>query len=146
MSASLVDRSVSDGIRVALRPTPRGVVGLVDDLLDIARGQVLRLTHTGGACRVEPTVGAPFEVPLPRSVFRAALARIAALCNEHRPDAVSPYGGSCELPGALRVSFTNTPEELRLDFDTAGSHAAPGLPAPTPAASVEPRPTRPLPP
>ena len=54
------------------------------------------------------------QVPLPKSVFRAALARLAALCNERNPGSVSSYGGEGELViGAepshvCHVTFTNT--------------------------------------
>ena len=37
------------------------------------------------------------ELPFRKSVVRAALARIAVLCNEHTPHSVSPYGGQDEL-------------------------------------------------
>jgi hypothetical protein len=62
------------------------------------------------------------EVPLPRSVFRAILARIAALCGERMPNPVSPYGGEGELaigtnpPTVFQVAFSNTPDEQRLEI------------------------------
>ena len=59
---------------------------------------------------------------MPKSVFRAALARIATLCNERNPNSVSPYGGAGELtvdagpPLVIRVQFVNTPDEQSLEL------------------------------
>jgi len=118
----------SESIHRAFRPTPRAVVGLVDDLLALCREQELELDWHADHCRVrtvsvsaEETV----EVPLSKSVFRAVLARLAALCNEHRPESVSPYGGEGELtigtspPMVCRVVFTNTPTEQRVQLTRA---------------------------
>jgi hypothetical protein len=61
------------------------------------------------------------DVPLPKSVFRAILARLAALCNERTPNSVSPYRGEGECsvgtnpPVVFRVAFVNTPGEQRLE-------------------------------
>src|SRR5262249_56235813 len=66
------------------------------------------------------------EVSVPKSVFRAILARVAALCNEHAPNSVSPYGGEGEIsvgtnpPTLFRVAFTNTPGEQRLEVSRRG--------------------------
>ena len=55
-----------------------------------------------------------YEVPLAKSVVRALLARLAALCDEHKPNSVSPYGGQGELlvgtesPELFHATFTNT--------------------------------------
>jgi hypothetical protein len=60
-------------------------------------------------------------VPFQKSVFRAILARLAALCNEQSPDSVSPYGGASELsvgtspPVVFCVAFANTPAEQWLE-------------------------------
>ena len=59
-------------------------------------------------------------VPLPPAAFRTILARIAALCNQFSPNAVTPYGGEGLLtvkgPPAtvVRVAFVNTPDEQLL--------------------------------
>ena len=37
------------------------------------------------------------DVPLQKSVVRAALARVAVLCNERIPGSVSPFGGQGRL-------------------------------------------------
>jgi hypothetical protein len=61
-------------------------------------------------------------VPLRKSVVRAALARIAVLCNQLNPNSVSPYGGQGELligadsTTAMRVVFVNTPDEQSLEL------------------------------
>jgi hypothetical protein len=123
--------ALADRVREAFRPTPRGVVGLVDDLVRIGREHPLRLDYAGGVCRVRVGGEGEFHLPVPKSVFRAALARVAALCNEQSPDAVTPYGGAGELPGggdgaALRVTFTNTPAELGVDLEPVSDGAAKG--------------------
>ncbi|MBA4188139.1 MAG: hypothetical protein C0467_08990 [Planctomycetaceae bacterium] len=115
--------SFEERVRLAFAPTPRAVLGLVDDLLELCREQPLSLIFRDGKCFVSPAgdVNNSVEVPLPRSAFRAVLARIAALCNELRPNSVSPYGGAGEVCVGndsritLRVVFTNTPEEQRLE-------------------------------
>jgi hypothetical protein len=107
-------------IRRAFEPGERGVVGLVDDLLGFCGERGLRLDWQDDQCRVhwlglEPNDFA--EIPLGKSVFRAMLARIAALCNERTPNSVSAYGGEGELsiptdrPAVFHVEFANTPGE-----------------------------------
>jgi hypothetical protein len=105
-------------------PTRRGVLGLVDDLLGLCREQGLQLDWQAGRCRVRPIGAEPqesIEIPLSKSVFRAMVARMAALCNERAPNSVSPYGGEGELalgtnpPTVLRVVFTNTPGEQTVE-------------------------------
>jgi hypothetical protein len=119
----------SERVRRAFEPTRDGVVGLVDGLLDLCREQGLRLDWRADRCRVHPLGGRPegsTEIPLSKSVFRAILARIAALCNERVPGSVSPYGGEGELavgtdpPTVLRVAFTNTPGEQKLEVGRLG--------------------------
>jgi hypothetical protein len=112
-----------DRIRQVFRPTQRGVVGLVDDLLGSCQKQELQLDWHDGQCRVRAIGAEPeesIEVPVSKSVFRAVLARLAALCNERKPASVSPYGGKGELTiGVDRaticsVAFTNTPDTQHL--------------------------------
>src|SRR5688500_6939489 len=102
--------------------SPREVVGLVDDLLGLCHEQGLRIDYLNAHCVVR-SIGdqaQETEIPLPKSVFRAILARVAALCNDQHPDAVTPYGGEAQfslgsIPSAIfHVAFTNTPEEQRL--------------------------------
>src|SRR5258708_17688156 len=80
----------------ALNTPTRGVLGLVDDLLAVSRQHGIHLDWHAGRCRVRFREGGPvgwIEVPLRKSVVRAALARVAALCNQRNPNSVSPYGG-----------------------------------------------------
>ena len=120
---------LSERVRRAFEPTQDGVVGLVDGLLGLCREQGLQLDWQADRCRVRPLGGRPeesTEIPLPKSVFRAILARMAALCNERVPGSVSPYGGEGELsvgtdpPTVLRVAFTNTPGEQKLEVGASG--------------------------
>jgi hypothetical protein len=113
--------------RVLLQPE-RAVAGLVDDLLTVCREHDLQLDWQADHCRLRSFEGDWEELvdqPLRKSVFRAILARIAVLCNEHTPNSVSPYGGKAELSiGAnpctvFTVTFTNTTAEQRLNLTTA---------------------------
>jgi hypothetical protein len=122
---------LSERVRRALEPARGGIVGLVDDLLGLCREQGLHLDWRADRCRVHPLGVRPeesTEIPLPKSVFRAVLARVAALCNERIPDSVSPYGGEGELsvgtdpPTVFRVAFINTPGEQRLEVRRPGDH------------------------
>src|ERR1700730_10279557 len=77
----------ADRVQMAFQPTPRGVVGLVDDLLGLCRLYQLRINFGDGHCsvrRLRADAQESLNVPVPKSVFRAALARIAAICNEQR--------------------------------------------------------------
>jgi hypothetical protein len=102
---------------------------LVEDLLAVCLEHGLQLDWQADRCRVRPPGGDWEElmgVPLRKSVFRAILARVAALCNEQAPHSVSPYGGQGELsvgasPTAVfHVAFVNTPEAQKLELRTAG--------------------------
>ena len=111
--------------RKAIEPTQGGIVGLVDHLLELGRQQGLQLDWQANRCLVRPLGAQPqesAELPVPKSVFRAILARMAALCNERIPNSVSPYGGEGELsvgtspPTVFRVAFTNTSGEQALEL------------------------------
>jgi hypothetical protein len=113
-------------LRRALTTPSRGVLGLVDDLLTVSRGeQGLRLAWQTDHCRVRFLGQGPeewIEVPLRKSVVRAALARVAVLCNERNPNSVSPYGGQGEQSvgtdpvTVFCVVFANTPDEQSLEL------------------------------
>ncbi len=131
----------AERVQKAFRPTPRGVVGLVDDLLGLCRVHQLRLRFADGHCSVR-RLGTDdtdaLTVPLPKSVFRAALARVAALCNDQHPGSVTPYRGegevvvppslspNCTPPSTCYVSFTNTPSEQQLEMRFSRSSAGNG--------------------
>jgi hypothetical protein len=101
-----------------------GVVGLVDDLLRLCPEHGLHLDWQAGRCRVrslgENGSQEVLDRPFRKSVFRAVLARIAALCNERSPGSVSPYGGQGKLvlesePSTIfRITFVNTSDEQEL--------------------------------
>jgi RNA polymerase sigma factor (sigma-70 family) len=113
----------SEQLQEAFEPR-RDIVRLVDDILGLCREHGLQFDWQADRCRVRPLGTQPqelTEIPLPKSVFRAILARLAAQCNERIPNSVSPYGGEGELsvstnpPTVFRVAFTNTPGEQRLE-------------------------------
>src|SRR5882724_2480618 len=116
---------ISGALRSAFERPTRGVVGLVDDLLRVCQEQSLQLDWQTDRCRVRSLTDGSEEVrdrPLRKSVFRAILARVAALCNERKPNSVSPYGGQGELlvstdpPAIFRVAFANTTDEQKLEL------------------------------
>ena len=124
----------ADRVQLAFRTTERGVVGLVGDLLGLCRLLQLRFNFSNGLCLVNG-LGADaqeaLDIPVPKSVFRAALARIAAICNEQHPQSVSPYKGKVNIalpppvsssthqdvtPSTCHVSFANTPSDQHLEM------------------------------
>lgn len=117
--------NLTELIQDALR-SPGNLVEMVDAILDVCLEQRLHLRWERDCCRVRSlrTQGGVEEIrkPLSKSQFRAVLARIAVLCNEHNPNSVSPYGGARTLPlgakrnRAVRVLFVNTPDEQLLDI------------------------------
>ena len=139
-------------IRGVLTQPTGGIAGLVDHLLAECRKHRLQLEWQAGRYRVR-SFGGHWEeltdVPLRKSVFRAILARLAALCNEQTPNAVSPYGGQCEWPASpdapvlFRVAFTNTPSEQKLELiteavqGTEASWSADGLKSPAREAGCQ---------
>ncbi len=114
-------------LRAILENPGDGIVAMVDSLLtncadyrvevefreDIYQGEVL---DARGRFTVESSI--------PKPVLRAIIARVAALCNEQTPHAVSPYGGEGELtvsakPGALlKAVFVNTTDQQHLTLTT----------------------------
>jgi hypothetical protein len=124
---------IPEVVRRALANPTRGVVGLVDDLLAVCLEHGLQLDWQADRCRVRSPGGdweEVVDVPLRKSAFRAILARVAALCNEHVPNSVSPYGGQGELSvgenaAVFRVTFDNTPAEQRLEL-ISGTEPADG--------------------
>lgn len=123
-------------LRHALTTLSRGILGLVDNLLAVSREHGIQLDWKADQCRVRFRDGGPpgwIEVPLRKSVVRAALARVAVLCNQRAPNSVSPYGGRGELlAGAdpttpMRVAFVNTPEEQSLELAPLRNESMPSL-------------------
>ena len=124
-------------IRHALTTPTRGVLGLVDELLAVSREHGLQLEWKADHCRVQFREGGPpgsIDVPLRKSVVRAALARVAVLCNQRSPNSVSPYGGQGELlvgtdpTTAIRVAFVNTPDEQSLELTPLRNESRSAMP------------------
>lgn len=116
---------LAEVLRSTLEHPTAGVVGLVHDLLSICQKEELQLDWQADYCRIRSLASGSEEVidsPVRMSVFRAMLARLAAVCNERIPNSISPYGGQGEVAvGAgsvtiLRVVLTNTPSEQRLQL------------------------------
>lgn len=118
-------------VREALAPSSRGTVGVVEDLMRLCQTHDLYIEFADGRCQIRDLDAEARDVifvPIPKSAFRAVLARFGALCNEHRPGAVTPYRGEGEiaipaeivdneiLPHTCHIAFTNTPSELRLEL------------------------------
>jgi hypothetical protein len=116
---------LSEALQRAFERPERGVVGLVEDLLRLCPEQGLHLDWQAERCRVRGLgdgAEAVLDWPLRKSVFRALLARVAALCNERSPNSVSPYRGRGEVrvsadPSAIvHVTFANTTDEQKLEL------------------------------
>ncbi len=134
----------AERVHTAFQPTPRGVVGLVDDLLGLCRLYQLRINFQDGHCAIHRLGANPQEsldIPVPKSVFRAALARIVAICSEQHPESVTPYRGEANIavlppvsqgsekvvpPSTCFVSFTNTPSDQHLEKRFSSSSASDG--------------------
>jgi hypothetical protein len=136
-------QTADDRLRRAFTPTQGGVVGLTDQLLEACVGSDVEFKRVGDRCVCNWTVSGETQealVPLPPAAFRTILARIAALCNEHSPNAVTPYGGEGVLavkgpaPTVVRVAFVNTPDELRLEVRRVAEDSRPSLPGGSDAA------------
>ncbi len=98
---------------------------MVDHILAICLENGIQVEWNENACRLRTKQRGSEEVissPLRKSVFRAIIARFAAICNEQKPNSVSPYGGRGQISvgreptSKFRVSFKNTPDQqwLRL--------------------------------
>jgi hypothetical protein len=120
---------IAEALHHALTHPRHGVIGLVDDLLAMCQKHDLQIEWQTDRFRLRCSGGTWEELtnlPIRKSVFRAVLARIAALCNEKKSNTVSQYGGQCEWmtgespPKVFRVLFTNTSAEQRIEL-TAGT-------------------------
>ncbi len=115
--------ALADALARAFDPPASGFVGIVDNLLHLCRGGDLELAWRSNACHArirQGTIEETLDLPLRKGVMRAILARVAALCNQHVPGSVSPYGGRGEIhlgPGPQAVfsaHFVNTAGEQSL--------------------------------
>jgi hypothetical protein len=117
-------QTADDRLRRAFAPTQGGIVGLTDQLLEACVGSHVEFKRVGNRCVCRWTANGETKealMPLLPAAFRTILARIAALCNEYSPNAVTPYRGEGLLtvkgppPTVVRVAFVNTPDEQRLE-------------------------------
>lgn len=117
-------RLVQDWLQEGFAQTRGGVVELTDQLLAACVGGSAEFERIGDRLICRWTANGDTQeapAPLPPAAFRTILARVAALCNEHNPNSVSPYGGqgvvvvSGTPSTALQVRFINTSNEQRLE-------------------------------
>lgn len=108
-----------------LAPRAGGVSDLVDDILLRCQERRVRLTWCPGTVTEHPLDGSPatsIAITLRNSVFRAVMARLAALSDPLNIGSVSPYGGRAEFSyeripqSRFLVDFVNTPNEQRLEL------------------------------
>jgi hypothetical protein len=123
---------LAEGLQLALTRTGRGVVGFVDDLLRLCPAEGLQLEWQAGRYSVRAVENgseALLNWPVSKSVVRAILVRVAALCNKRCRISVSPYGGEGELvvdadaPMILRLKMTNTTDERKLELVPVSAHS-----------------------
>ena len=116
---------LAESLKSIITRPPGGIVELVDELLSLCGEHGIRLDWKGNRCGFktpQSNVETVLEVLVPKSVFRAILARVAVLCNNHKADAVSSYGGKSEIllgskPRSLyQVDFLNTADEQHLQL------------------------------
>jgi len=116
---------LTEGLRSAFEHPDGGVVGTLNELLALCPEDGLQFDWQSGRCDIRSPAGDPnvlLDVPLSKSVFRALLARVAALCNERKAGSVSPYGGEGELAseadpsGIFQATFANTGDEQTLEI------------------------------
>lgn len=120
-------QQLTESFQAALRTTG-GLVEVVDAVLRVCHQERLHIRWHPDCCQISSLSGSledEIAKPLPISQFRAVLARIAAICNEHLPGCVTPYGGHAYLPlesdrkMLVRVIFANTADEQLLDIRPA---------------------------
>ncbi len=115
--------ALANALAKAFDPPASGFVGIVDNLLELCRGGELEFALRSDVCHIrirQGTLEETLNLPLREGIFRAMLARIAALCNQRQPGSVSPYGGQGEIhlgrhPHAVFAAhFVNTTAEQSL--------------------------------
>jgi hypothetical protein len=124
----IFSETLQDRLRHAFAPTPHGIVGLTEQLLEACIGGDMTFERVRDQCVCRWTSsGVTQEVlsPLPPAAFRTILARIAVLCNEQNPNSVTPYGGEGLLtvkvhpPTVVQVNFVNTPDKQQLELKSS---------------------------
>ena len=111
-------------LKQILQPSPSGVVGMADALLELCFRECIEIRATNFGITSRQANGTETNVivnPWPRSsVFRAILARIIARCNDYSVDSVPIYGGdgiwarSMDEVSQLRISVSNTTSDSRI--------------------------------
>ena len=118
---------LSEVLRDILAHPRGGIVGLVDQLLAFCVEHGLQLDCQADCWRFRSQDSDWEEMgdfKIGKSVFRAMLARLSALCNERAPNSVSPYGGKCDLSlgnraSTIGVTFVNMPEIQQFELTTS---------------------------
>ena len=99
------------------KPRDRGVLDLIDDMLERLVESRLRLFWVPGIVTEIPLDGGEsqtFEFAYRNSIFRLIMARMAVLCEESSGQDVSPYGGTGSFTDPrwphvrFHVEFVNT--------------------------------------
>jgi len=108
------------------KPEGRGILGLVDDMLEhIVRNRLRLHWVRGGVTEIPLEAGEPriYEFGFRNSAARAVIARLAVLCDdETKRDPIYPYRGVGDFTDPrwpnvrFHVEFNNTPAEQRLEL------------------------------
>ncbi len=122
---------LSTRIQAAFRPTDRGISGIVDEILALSLEHDLQMIWQADACQVIANGGTEtVSIPLGKSVFRAKLARLAAICTSTSGEMLSPYGGEgiyhfeSNPAVVIHVEFTNTADDQRLSLNPERAETA----------------------
>jgi hypothetical protein len=124
-------QSVETSLKLAFSPTDHGIAGLTEQLLKVCAYADVTFERIGDICVcrwAEDSENHEIQAPWAPAAFRSILARIAALCNEHSPNSVTPYGGdgivAVDGPPAMsmQVSFVNTADEQHLKLRRYATH------------------------
>ena len=92
----------------------------MSDLLKACPDGGLELTWSDEHCHIVilPAKPSGYRNSDAESFHAHVIARVAALCNEHQPNSVSPYGGQGDFSwaerGLFQTKFSNTPGEQKL--------------------------------
>lgn len=117
--ASLVSKLVQD-----LPRPPGGVVAFVDVLVRAALHASLEVQWKDGHVLLRHIDAVPSEdavLSISKAAVRAALARVAVLCNEGRAESASPYRGVGTIfvdgnSQGIDIQFENTADCVRLEL------------------------------
>ena len=124
---------ICETLREIITQPTRGVAGIADDLLALCDEHNLEIDWSADRLRVRSAANQWEELmdaSIRKSVFRAILARFAALCNDQTPGAVSPYGGEGQIKfggdpaRTFHFAITNTSAEQRLELTCGETYGA----------------------